>query len=73
MFPILNVANSKGFNQMSRNKSNEDLKKEIDAMTPEQVMAELPLAQSELTWARIKNGILWFVFIAGIAYLAFGM
>lgn len=73
MFPILNVANSKGFNQMSRNKSNEDLKKEIDAMTPEQVMAELPLAQSELTWERIKNGILWFVFVAGIAYLAFGM
>ena len=55
MFPILNVSNNKGFNQMS------SLKQEIDAMTPEQVMAELPLI------------FVWILFGSGILYLIFGM
>ncbi len=73
MFPILNVANSKGFNQMSRNKSNEDSKQEIDAMTPEQVMAELPLARTEAKWAQMKLIAVWLLFGSGILYLVFGM
>jgi hypothetical protein len=66
MFPILNVSN-KGFNQMS------SLKEQIDAMTPEQVMAELPLARSELKWEQGKKVALLLAFAAGILYLVFGM
>ncbi len=67
MFPILNVSNSKGFNQMS------NLKQEIDTMTPEQVMAELPLARTELQWEQGKKVALWLAFGVGILYLLFGM
>ena len=67
MFPILNVSNSKGFNQMS------NLKQEIDAMTPEQVMAELPLARTEAKWAQMKLIAVWLLFGSGILYLMFGM
>ena len=67
MFPILNVINSKGFNQMS------SLKQEIDTMTPEQVMAELPLAKADLKCQRIKLGICWLLFGSGVLYLMFGM
>ena len=67
MFPILNVSNNKGFNQMS------SLKQEIDAMTPEQVMAELPLARTEAKWAQMKLIFVWILFGSGILYLAFGM
>ena len=67
MFPILNVSNNKGFNQMS------SLKQEIDAMTPEQVMAELPLARQEAKWARMKLAFVWILFGSGILYLVFGM
>ena len=67
MFPILNVSNNKGFNQMS------SLKEQIDAMTPEQVMAELPLARTEAKWAQMKLAICWIIFGGGILYLVFGM
>lgn len=67
MFPILNVSNNKGFNQMS------SLKQEIDAMTPEQVMAELPLARTEAKWAQMKLIFVWILFGSGILYLVFGM
>ena len=67
MFPILNVANNKGFNQMS------NFKEQIDAMTPEQVMAELPLARQDLKWQQIKLAICWLLFGGGILYLIFGM
>lgn len=67
MFPILNVSNSKGFNQMS------NLKQEIDAMTPEQVMAELPLARTEAKWSQMKLIAVWLLFGSGILYLMFGM
>lgn len=67
MFPILNVSNSKGFNQMS------SLKQEINAMTPEQVMAELSLAKADLKCQRIKLGVCWLFFGSGILYLMFGM
>ena len=67
MFPILNVSNNKGFNQMS------NLKEQIDAMTPEQVMAELPLARTEAKWAQIKLAFVWILFGSGILYLVFGM
>ena len=67
MFPILNVSNNKGFNQMS------SLKQEIDAMTPEQVMAELPLARTEAKWAQMKLIFVWILFGSGILYLIFGM
>jgi len=67
MFPILNVSNNKGFNQMS------SLKEQVDTMTPEQVMAELPLARQDLQWQRIKTAICWILFGSGIIYLAFGM
>lgn len=67
MFPILNVSNNKGFNQMS------NFKQEIDAMTPEQVMAELPLARQDLKWQRVKLTICWLLFGGGILYIVFGM
>ena len=67
MFPILNVSNNKGFNQMS------SLKQEIDAMTPEQVMAELPLARTEAKRAQMKLIFVWILFGGGILYLVFGM
>lgn len=67
MFPILNVSNNKGFNQMS------SLKEQIDAMTPEQVMAELPLARTEAKWAQMKLIFVWILFGSGILYLVFGM
>ena len=67
MFPILNVSNNKGFNQMS------SLKEQIDAMTPEQVMAELPLARTEAKWAQMKLIFVWILFGGGILYLVFGM
>ena len=67
MFPILNVSNNKGFNQMS------SLKQEIDAMTPEQVMAELPLARQGAKWTQMKLMFVWILFGSGILYLIFGM
>jgi hypothetical protein len=67
MFPILNVSNNKGFNQMS------SLKEQIDAMTPEQVMAEMPLAKTELQRTSIMRVLLYVVFALGLGYLVFGM
>ena len=49
------------------------LKQEIDAMTPEQVMAELPLARQEAKWAQMKLIFVWILFGGGILYLVFGM
>lgn len=49
------------------------LKEQIDAMTPEQVMAELPLARQEAKWARMKLAFVWILFGSGILYLVFGM
>ena len=49
------------------------LKQEIDAMTPEQVMAELPLARTEAKRAQMKLIFVWILFGGGILYLVFGM
>lgn len=69
MFPILNVVtvNSIGINKMS------NLKSEIDTMTPEQVMSELPLEKNSLQWENVKRILLWLAFWTGIVYLVFGM
>ncbi len=57
MFPILNVGI--GINKMSN-------QSEIDTMTPEQVMTELPLATKELSWEKTKRVLLYVIALAMI-------
>ena len=58
MFPILNVGI--GINKMS------NLKEQINIMTPEQVMNELPLADKELSWEKTKRSLLYVIALAMI-------
>ncbi len=72
MFPILNVGNlGKGRNKMSESQS--QLETRINQMSTEEVMREIPFAQTELNWTMIKKVLLWLTFAAGLSYAVFGM
>lgn len=72
MFPILNVGNlGKGRNKMSESQS--QLETRINQMSTEEVMREIPFAQTELNWTMIKKVLLWLAFAAGLSYVVFGM
>lgn len=72
MFPILNVGNlGKGKNKMSESQS--QLETRINQMSTEEVMREIPFAQTELNWTMIKKVLLWLAFAAGLSYVVFGM
>lgn len=72
MFPISNVGNlGKGKNKMSESQS--QLEARINQMSTEEVMREIPFAQTELNWTMIKKVLLWLAFAAGLSYVVFGM